>query len=913
MIPKARLALTVSILAALAALPGHAQNPPPATQPQPQTGTPEPNAEVQPPSSAAPNAAPVPQGQPATGATELDAVVVTGVRASLASAQAIKQEADQIVDSIVAEDIGKLPDVNAADSLARVPGVQVARGGGEAGQVLVRGLPDITTTYNGRDIFTAEARFVAVQDFPAGGVSALQVYKSTTADLVEGGIAGLINVQSRRPFDFDGAEIAGGLRYTYTNQAEEYDPNWNLLASNRWQLGDGEFGALINVSETQLTYLDSVRFNGGFIDRIQPGQVTDPSLVGARLPDAVGIFQGQGERSRPSVNAALQWRPNDRLELYSDFLYQGFRIEQSDRQLFVPLFGGDRQFSNVVLQPGTNQVQSLTSSGQVRPEMFQGASENDTDTYQLAIGGIWTSDAWRVSMDVARTKSEYDSSIYSYDTAFARSPTVNVNFDVPREEGGAEFGFVDFNTFDPANFVYRGLFDRHLLAKGDDVQFRTDFEYSTVLPVFTKFQFGVRYVDRDGSFDNGERYAGQEGLGILLPQTPLDLTLSPGGFNGSDVQTTRRWVTPTWGSIRDNIAVLRETAEFAAGNPPFNPVQSFQANEKSRAAYGQFRYDFGSDLPIDGVVGLRVVKTQQTVTGNTRDVIGGVETFTPVTDQSEYTDYLPTASMRVRFTDSLQLRLSGNKTRTRPNFSQLNPGLIVDPGNPPPNTPRAATSGNIDLQPIESTNYDISLENYFSSTSFASIGLFRREIAGFIANQPVVVQDPVYGLLQITRPVNLNESALQGVEAQLTTFFDYDFMPQWAHGFGLQLNGTYIDNEGALPLVSKNSYNVVGIYEQGPVSVRLAYNTRNRFANALCEEGGNPGCEYTDDVSRLDLSANWSPIENLTLTFDVSNILGEPLRTFRDYQDAGGNTLGTYPRDVRFEETIYSLGLRFRY
>ncbi|HZF97462.1 MAG TPA: TonB-dependent receptor, partial [Pseudoxanthomonas sp.] len=782
----------------------------------------------------------------------------------------------------------------------------------------------IATTYNGRDIFTAERRYVAVQDFPAGGVSALQVYKSTTADLAEGGIAGLINVQSRRPFDFDGAELAGGLRYTYTNQAEEYDPNWNLLASNRWQLGDGEFGALINISETRLTYLDSVRFNDGFISAIWGRQVADPSLLRARLPYSVGIFQSNAERSRPSINAALQWRPNDRLELYSDFLYQGYRVKVSDRQLSVPLFGGGREFSNVVLRPGTNQVQSLTYTGEGRPQTVQDASENDADTYQLAIGGIWTSDAWRISMDIARTESEYDFSVYSYSTAFTRSPTVNVNFDVPREDGGAEFSFENFNTLDPANFVYYRLYDRHLLAKGDDIQFRTDFEYSTTLPVFTKFQFGVRYVDRDASFGNGERSTRSEG--IALTSTPLELTLNPGGFNGSDVQATRRWVTSTWGSIRDNIEALRQGAGSAAGAPPFDPTESLRANEKSRAAYAQFRYDFGSDLPIDGVVGLRVVKTEHTVTGTGATLGGGTPlpfpfippppSFIPVTEQSEYTDYLPTASMRVRFNDTLQLRLSGNKTRTRPNFSQLNPRLVTFL------TDVAAfayaSGGNINLKPIESTNYDISLENYFSATSFASVVLFRREIQGFIADQTTVVAYRVYGLLNVTRPVNLSESTLQGVEAQLTTFFDYDFMPQWAHGFGLQVNGTYIENKNALPLVSKNSYNLVGIYEQGPVSVRLAYNTRNRFLNEACiavpgPNVFNPGCEYTEDVSRLDLSANWTPIENLTLTFDVSNILGEPLRTFRNYQDPNGSILGTFPRDVRFEETVYSLGLRFRY
>src|SRR4051812_16541073 len=105
----------------------------------------------------------------APGGDTVDEVVVTGLRRSLQSARTIKRDAAQVVDAVVAEDIGKLPDVTASDSLARIVGVQVERGGGEANRVLVRGLPDLTTTYNGRDIFTAEARFVAVQDFPAGG------------------------------------------------------------------------------------------------------------------------------------------------------------------------------------------------------------------------------------------------------------------------------------------------------------------------------------------------------------------------------------------------------------------------------------------------------------------------------------------------------------------------------------------------------------------------------------------------------------------------------------------------------------------------------------------------------------------------------------------------------------------------
>jgi iron complex outermembrane recepter protein len=310
-------------------------------------------------------------------------IVVTGLRRSLQSAQNIKRNSEQIVDTIVAEDIGKLPDVTVSDTAARIPGVQVERSGGEANRVLIRGLPDVITTYNGREIFTAEARFVALQDFPAGGIAALEVYKSSTAPLVEAGLAGLINVRSRRPFDFNGFEAAGNLCAQYSYQSRSWAPNGNFLISNRWDTDLGEMGALINVSWTQMKYLDSARFDGGFIET---GITTGPgtgrranndaeraSPEAFRFPDAVGIFYGEGLRRRPSVNASFQWRPTDELEFYVDGLYQGFRNLVSDRRLLVPLFGGSPTFNNLVLNG--NEAQSLSIvSGVDRPWMFQGAS-----------------------------------------------------------------------------------------------------------------------------------------------------------------------------------------------------------------------------------------------------------------------------------------------------------------------------------------------------------------------------------------------------------------------------------------------------------------------------------------------------------------------------------------------------------
>jgi TonB-dependent receptor len=179
-------------------------------------------------------------------------IIVTGMRASLSSAQTIKRTSKQIVDSVVAEDIGKLPDNNVVEALQRVPGVQVApRFRGESGTVLIRGLPDVVTVVNGRNIFSTTGRSLSLADVPADLVAGVDIYKSRSADQIEGGIAGLINVRTRRPFDFPGARFAVAGRQVYSEQADQIDPYASLLLSNRWSTGIGDIGALVSVSYHQ--------------------------------------------------------------------------------------------------------------------------------------------------------------------------------------------------------------------------------------------------------------------------------------------------------------------------------------------------------------------------------------------------------------------------------------------------------------------------------------------------------------------------------------------------------------------------------------------------------------------------------------------------------------------------------------
>ena len=229
---------TSAIAFALTSAPAFAQDAQPATPPDPTVQAQTNPADPAQGSPQTDDAVQTASGQDQATADD-QAIVVTGLRRSLQSAKNIKRNSVQQIDAIVAEDIGKLPDINTAETAARIPGLQVTRRGGEADTVLVRGLPDFATTYNGREIFTAETRLVALQDFPSSNIAALEVFKTTTADLVEAGLAGRVNVRSRRPFDFKGLEVAGSVWATHSKQAGKWNTNANLLISDRWGVGDG--------------------------------------------------------------------------------------------------------------------------------------------------------------------------------------------------------------------------------------------------------------------------------------------------------------------------------------------------------------------------------------------------------------------------------------------------------------------------------------------------------------------------------------------------------------------------------------------------------------------------------------------------------------------------------------------------
>lgn len=931
------------------------------TQPSPaasQPGASPTQTAVAPQSDPAPaSSATAEKGQAAPGGD----IVVTGYRAALGSAQQVKRNSDSIVDAIVSDDIGKLPDNNAAEAISRVVGVTVLRYNDEAGAILVRGLPDVATTFNGREFFSAEDRVLHLQDFPAGVAAGIEVYKSGTADLIEPGLAGLVNLRSRRPFDVKDTQIAGEIRGSYNDQSKAYDPSGNLLLTKRWDTPIGEIGALINLSYTRTTYRNADRYADsavitprgfGIDDPADDIKVVTPGVGNFNFPANAGNFYEKGVRHRPAVNGTIQWRPSSNLEVYAEGLWQAYRGEVLRDSFNVNFERRDANgvaptLSNVVLEPGEpGKAASFTKTGGYVPEFSRVAQNDRTDTYQGALGFKWKTGRATISGDFAYTNSRYKATEITVDSQLATAPTINVDWNA---RGSAVFDLGGYDITNPNNTRWRGFNQREFVAKGDGLQGRLDLDLATDWGLVPHLQFGVRVSDRNASTQNNSRYAYTAGLNIPLASLPTGaLEVVSDGFR-NDPQRFQNWLAPNRDAIIANSEALRQLAyqsvqratvlfpndggireavtKYATAALPVDPLGGFTASETSYAFYGQgkFAFDLGG-ISIDGTAGARVVNTDGNYRGfSSVRASNGSVAFVPTVTRQNYVDVLPSAIARIRFSHDWQVRLGYTQTRTRPGFGQLNPSLNITSNSPgpdgsPPQFDATGSGGNPNLRPLTSKNYDATLEWYFSKNGSASVAAFYRDLDGFIGNYTQVVNDPIYGRLQLNRPENAGKGRIKGVEASAQTFFD--FLPGLLSGLGVQANGTYLDGTNALPQtlgesdrqvqitgLSKWAYNLTGFYEKGKVSTRLSYNWRSGYTtsyNRTINETQYAG-ELVRPVARLDFSASYEPVKGISLVANVSNILGQPFKNYRFY-----NETQYFGRDLRIEGRYYSLGVRFK-
>jgi len=815
-------------------------------------------------------------------------VTVTGTRQAAQSAQSIKRNAEQVLDSIVADDIGKFPDKNVAEILGRVPGVQVIRQNGEAGNVVIRGLGGIVTLYNGREMFTAAGRSLFLADVPVAMLQRVDVYKSQGADMVEGGTSGVIDVRTNRPFDFKGAQAAFNVRAEHRDKADKIDPNVSGLLSNRWKSAIGEIGVLGGLSYQRGRYHDETAFVG------EP-RTLDNGVIGA---PSMGRVMTGGDRERLAGNLSVQWRPSKDLEVYAESF--STRIEHDSQSIF---FVGDLPInqpgSTVGTIPGTSYLGSISNPNvdTFTLSSTQGRRE-DSETHQGAVGAIWKmTPGVRVSSELVRTVSKYTMKNPILDTIRPGAKAISAEV----RDGGGYLEYPGTDMTDPAAWTMFAMFDNHNRSRGAATDWRGDVAWTPENDGFFKeISVGARYAQREASFVHeldgyapapaGLRVADFPGLNCTSPKT--------GGNYGMN-----QFYAPCLDYLLDNTGDLRQAIRGNRDPRPDNPLSFYEDREKNTAVYLKANFGFDAwSLPIDGTAGLRYVKTKQRVSGFSSN--NGV--VSPTTVSSTTNDVLPSLSMRAHFRQDLMGRLTASKAIERAPFADFNPGLTLFPSTT--TTLATGTAGNPNLKPQEATNVDVALEWYFAPAGSITGTLFHHDYQNYLRRsaRPETYDGMTYN---VSRPYNAVEGKLKGAELAYQQFFTR--LPGWLGGFGMQANVTWMDGglaeqDGTINTfagMSKLSANLVGLYEYGKWSGRLAYSWRDKFT-AEYNYRALPYNIVVDPLKTLDASISYKLSDNLTLTLDGSNLLDQ---SYHDY-----HSVPELPRDVRRYDRVVGLALRWR-
>ena len=809
---------------------------------------------------------------------ELDTFVVSGMKESLISAQKLKLEKFEIVDSIVASDIGKLPDLSVSEALQRITGIQIERDRGEGSDVMIRGLDEKLTTINGREVFTAGGgRGLSMQDFPAELVAALNVYKSPSADQIEGGVGGAIDIRTRRPFDFDGLVGSATVRYAYNDLVEKGALQYSALLSNRWDTDLGMFGAMVSVAKQTRKYRLDWRSNGSPSPRTNVFEGKTIYVPGGSY-DIMTI----GERDRTGINVALEWSPRDELNFYFETAYSKFETDEAQYGMYIGAPSYIDPDSVEFYENSNNAVSYYEGDGST---IWAGHQLRPTENLnqQYSFGGTWTVDRFKVTGDISYTRADR-SFVSNYFTmannGLLQGIVHDTRHDVPT------FLVTGSDLTDPNTYKFGYLQYTEDNFNGDMVAAKVDVEYSIEDGFFNSIKAGVRYADRGADNETG-RISGYNGI-------PSSFTVAdhPDYYEHFPVDNYMPSVNNPM--IGDYLIVNLDKVkngysdwdQFGLNNvlSPPDPLSTWNITEKTNTAYLMSTFS-GDRFPIEGNIGVRFVQTKESVDGYQNNPETGVKS--PINVDNDYNDLLPMMNIRYRLPwDQTFVRVSASKMITRPDFSNLSPSitLIVNHADQAQNS---GASGNPFLDPVESTNLDVSFEKYFNESTSVSVAYFYKDVDGFIATaQDWETHDGVDYL--VSRPQNSAPATIKGFELGYQQFFD--FLPGWMSGLGVQTNYTYVESETESQIVgldvplqglSQNSYNLVGMYEKDKLSVRLAYNWRSKyFAGTVNVSGMGVLPIYRKGYGTLDASISYDITDRLTATLAGSNLLDAMVNSY---------------------------------
>lgn len=854
----------------------------------------------------------------------LEAVVVTGIRAALQSAAKVKRDADQVMDVITSEDVGKLPDANVAEALQRVTGVQITRVWGEGQGVAIRGLPLVRVEVDGRTVLGYSTRLSPPENdqlgrnsgldvIPSALASRLEVSKSPLASQIEGGLSGTVNLITPDPLDFKQWTGVFQVQDEYSVAAKTSGPGLTFFVAD--QSEDKTKGWLFALdSQRRVSLLQDFDRND-FLNRNGTGTSSLPNSTSSTLDANLdGVTDVSGnllryeqvmvDRSRLGITSEFQVKLTPELELKAEAIYaqlnterrqSWFGFDYSTSAITNAVFQGNSIVAGTVARP-----KSITQQGQIR-------SEPGTSTI-FALSSKWKpEETLLVKSEVSASRGTQN----QMNEHMSLSPTLATS-------GGLLGGTFDFRTGVVPNFAFTNfnpglisnyspttggsLTSNNLVSEMAEQAAKVDVRFDVDLGEVRTIYAGARYRRLGAKANSYESSA----KGVNL--TPF-LTNTGDGFMGDVAGNFPRdlvMLSPNAEWIRSAVAQYCTAATTTAAStcPQPNKSRDYDFKEDSTAAYVMADFEGGvMGTPYRANAGARVVSTNMGV--DSFFAIKGAGTnspgvLTPKHDDRQYTNVLPSANVVFTVQPDFLVRASASKTMQQGGIADLAPTVFVSSSS---STTATATGGNADLKPTLSNNMDLSFELYGKGSSVVSGALFYKDVTSVMSS--VTVQQMFDGFttpLPYTRPENVGSAKVKGFEFGVQRFFD--FLPAPFNSFGVIANVTYtdglLDNGYQYPGLSMHSGNLIGLYENGPVTARLAYNTRDQAVYQFME--GRPN--YIGGRAQLDFQAGYQLNNRFSIQFSAQNLMPKDSATI-EFGAGGPTNLSSY----YLSETRYSIAL----
>jgi iron complex outermembrane receptor protein len=836
-------------------------------------------------------------------------LVVTGIRGSLQKAIELKRLNEDQIDAISSEDIGKLPDHNVADALQRLPGVNTeSAASGEGGfdendRVSIRGTsPSLTqVTVDGHAVSTGDwfildqfqtvGRSVSFDLLPAEIVQNVEVYKTQDAALLEGGVAGSVDIQTRNPLDLkQGPTFEGSAQGAYNTNTGEVKPQFNGLLG--WRNNDDTLGAIIQGFYEQRSVRRYGQETLGYtaITSAMPLGAANPTLVGVQAPTLIGSTLFEQEKTREGVDGSIQWRPDPRLEFKLSGFYS--HLDASNVNDNYMYWGSNEVGKNL---PTSFTVLNNTLTSAVWPLNNAAGTPVDGLVVDNIIRPHAAAQSYYINLDGKFHATDHLTLTgqVGFTHGVGITPS-SPSFEVDGPTGisyapsgnGWTVNPANINPASPAGLANDWAWNETFRSVDQEAYGKFDGVWDLGSGVFKDVEFGARIADHDRRVDGWDRGCslgtnGQCFSGGAMPYSATNPVPYPAGFNAGALGIPGL-LLPIAGNPQTIINILNGITDGVHG-PISSIVQpqnyywmgSFRVHENDYEGYIMARV--GGE-GWRGNFGVRIAETQENAfvnvpTSATNPVAITSSAYGPyyVDDvKNDYLDVLPSLNFTFDLQRNLLLRVSAAETMSRPDFSALGGTVsltdLTDVGN----------GGNPNLRPIRAAVYDGALEWYYAPTAVAAVSVFHDDLQSYVtfgtsSGNYYNMLNKDFETFDISSPSNI-AGQLSGVELQV--------QQPIAYGFGIQANGTYVDghDENGNPLVgtSKITFNVVGYYENKWVSARLAYTYRSHFFVGLDRSSD----ENQQNYGTLDGSLDFNITPNIALTIDAVNMTNSLLKYY---------------------------------